>query len=164
MSKLIFDFIGNYPQHIPLVAQWHQNEWHHISPHLTTPLRIAQYSKYSNSPAIPSCIIALMNDQPVGSASLVGSDMDTHPHLHPWLASVFVDKAYRRQGIATALIEKCIDNAHHLGIDTLYLFTPDQTSFYQKRGWKVIESCIYHNEKVDIMAYSVKNKSDLNTI
>ena len=164
MSQFTFDYIANHPQHIPLIAQWHQHEWHHISPHLTTSLRIAQYSTYSDSPAIPSCILALLNNQPVGSASLVESDMETHPHLRPWLASVFVHEASRNQGIATQLIEKCIDNARQIGVEILYLFTPDQCSFYQKRGWNVIESCNYHNEEVDIMAYYVKNESDLNTI
>jgi len=156
MSKLIFDYIANQPQHIPLIAQWHQSEWQHISPHLTTSLRINHYSKYGNSAAIPSCILALINDLPAGSASLVASDMETHPHLQPWLASVFVDKAHRQQGIATQLIAKCIDNARYLGVETLYLFTPDQTNFYEKRGWEVIETCHYHNEKVAIMAYYMK--------
>jgi GNAT superfamily N-acetyltransferase len=164
MPKLILDYIANHPQHIPLIAQWHQNEWQHISPHLTTSLRIAQYSQYSNSPAIPSGILALVNGQAAGSASLVESDMESRPHLHPWIASVFVDKAYRHQGIATQLIEKCIDIARYIGLETLYLFTPDQTSFYQKRGWKVIETCNYQNEKVDIMVFYMKNKSDLSTI
>jgi len=164
MPKLVFDYIVNHPEHIPLIAQWHQNEWQHISPHLTTPLRITQYSQYNDSPDIPTCILALLNEQVAGSASLVESDMETHPHLQPWLASVYVHKAYRHQGIATQLVEKCINNARQLGIETLYLFTPDQTSFYQKRGWHVIETCDYHNERVDIMAYYVKNESDLNTI
>jgi len=156
MPKLIFDHIANHPQHIPLIAQWHQSEWQHISPHLTTSLRIKLYSKYDNSTAIPSCILALVDGLPAGSASLVESDMDSHPHLHPWLASVFVDKPHRQQGIATKLIAKCIANARYLGVETLYLFTPDQTNFYEKRGWEVIETCRYHNEKVAIMAYYMK--------
>lgn len=156
MPQLIFDCITNHPQHIPLIAQWHQNEWQHISPHLSTALRIRQYSEYSAAVAIPSCILALVNDHPAGSASLVESDMETHLHFQPWLASVFVHDDYRHQGIATQLIERCIDNARHLGVETLYLFTPDQTIFYQNRGWKLIESTEYHNEKVDIMAYNIK--------
>jgi len=164
MPKLIFDYLVNHPQHIPLIAQWHQKEWQHISPHLSTPLRIKQYSQYTDTAAIPSCVLALVNNQPAGSASLVESDMETHAHLHPWLASVFVSATYRRQGIATQLIECCIDNARHLGVENLYLFTPDQAGFYQKRGWKRIETCEYHNEKVDIMAYYVKDKRNSKTI
>lgn len=164
MPKLIFDYIINHPKHIPVIAQWHQTEWQHISPHMTTELRIKQFSQYSHTAAIPSCILALVDGQPVGSASLVESDMETHPHLHPWLASVFVNKHHRHQGIATQLIQRCIDNARHSGVETLYLFTPDQANFYQKRGWVPIETCKYNDVKVDIMAYYVKNMSNLNTI
>lgn len=163
MPEVIFDYIVNLPQHIPLIAQWHQNEWQHISPQLSTLSRIKLYSGYANCAAIPSCILAIVNDQPVGSASLVASDMETRPHLHPWLASVFVHDAHRQQGIATQLIEHCIDNARLLGVEALYLFTPDQTSFYLKRGWELIERCDYHNEKVDIMVYYVKNNINSNT-
>ncbi len=164
MPKLIFDHITNHPQHIPLIAQWQQTEWQRISPHMTTESRIRQYSLYANTAAIPSCILVLANGAPVGSASLVESDMETHAHLKPWLASVFVDKQHRRQGIATQLIQHCIENAGHVGVDTLYLFTPDQANFYQKRGWKLIESCPYNGERVDIMAYDIKNMSNLISI
>lgn len=90
-----------------------------------------------------------------GSASIVKSDLDTHPHLSPWLASVYVHPNYRCQGIATKLIEQCIDNARLSGAQTLYLFTPDQADFYRKRGWQHIESNSYHGESIDIMAFDL---------
>jgi GNAT superfamily N-acetyltransferase len=155
----IFDYIGNHPEHIPLIAQWHQNEWQHISPQLTTELRIAQYAAYSSSASIPFCIIALIDRQPVGSASLVISDMETRPHLTPWLASVYIESRFRCQGIATQLIERCVDKARESAIDTLYLFTPDQLSFYRHRGWKPVETCEYHKEKVDIMSLTLNTRT-----
>lgn len=156
---LTFDYLGNCPEHIPVIAQWHQNEWHHISPHLTIALRVTQYSSYTNSATIPFCIVALINGQPVGSASIVTSDMETHPHLTPWLASVYVHINYRRQGIATQLIEHCISKARASGVDTLHLFTPDQRSFYQHRGWGFIETYEYHKEKVDIMSLNLNTRT-----
>jgi len=155
MTIPTFDFIGNHPEHIPLIAKWHQDEWHHISPDLTTELRIKKYSSYRSEPTIPCSIIALIDDSPAGSASLVESDMDSHPHLHPWLASVYVAEDYRCQGIATQLINRVIEIAHNLGIETLYLFTPDQADFYKKRGWKLIENYTYNGELVDIMSYTI---------
>lgn len=151
-----FDYIGQYPQHIPTIAQWHQDQWQHISPHLTTSLRIKEYSAYANGPAIPSCILAFIDNQPAGSASLVTSDMETRPDLSPWLASVFVSPQFRGHGIATQLIEKCLSDARQLNIKSVYLFTTDQMHFYQRRGWKLLESTTYHGENVDIMSYDLK--------
>jgi len=158
MTKPTFDFIGNYPEHIPLVAKWHQDEWHNISPNLTTELRIKLYSSYPTYPNIPCSIIALLDGVPAGSASLVESDMETHPHLHPWLASVYVDKKYRCQGLATQLITNIIDTARSLDIKKLYLFTPDQAYFYKQRGWKLIENYTYNGENVDIMSFEITSE------
>ncbi len=149
------DFIGQHAEHIPIIAQWHQQEWQHISPDLTTELRIKQYSTYENSAGIPCCLLALINNKPAGSASLLESDMETHPHIGPWLASVYVQPNYRRRGVATQLIQRCLENARLTGVQILYLFTPDQADFYQKRGWKLIESTLYHDENVDIMCFDL---------
>ena len=157
MKPITIDFLGKYPQHIPVVAQWHQHEWQHISPHLTTSLRVHEYSSYQSKPGIPSCMLAVDEQKPVGSASLVLSDMETHSHLSPWLASVYVHPDYRNRGIATELIQHCLNNAKQLGIKKLYLFTPDQAEFYLKRGWQHLEHNIYQNEHVDIMFYDLTN-------
>lgn len=162
MTTINFDYIGHHPQHIPVIAQWHQDQWHNISPHLSTDKRIQLYSAYPSNAGIPCCIIATERSQPTGSASLVASDMDTHSHLSPWLASVFVHPDFRQQGIATQLINQCIDTARTCQIARIYLFTPDQSAFYQKRGWHHLESCIYHGEQVDIMYYDVTRSSDSN--
>lgn len=158
MISIKFDYLGLHPESIPIIAQWHQDQWQHISPDLTTQRRIKLYSTYTNTPDIPSCLLALVDNRAAGSASLVASDMDSHPHLGPWLASVYVHPDFRRRGIATQLIEKILQTARQTGVKTLYLFTPDQLNFYQKRGWKLIESGLYHGENIDIMAF------DLNTI
>ncbi len=155
MNSVKIHFLGEHLSYIPLVAQWHQSEWHHISPDLTTKRRIELYSRYTNTTDIPVCFLALTDNKPAGTASLVESDLKTHPQLTPWLASVYVHKNYRCQGIASKLIEKCIEAARQSKINKIYLFTPDMLEFYKKRGWKLIESTLYHGENIDIMVYDL---------
>jgi len=150
------DYLGRHPQSIELIAQWHQDEWQYISPHLSTQKRIDIYRSYRNSPSTPHCMLALVDNCTAGSASVVASDLDSHRHLGPWLASVFVHPKYRQQGIASQLIERCIENARTSGATKLYLFTPDQLTFYAKRGWQLIESSICHGESIDIMCFDLK--------
>ena len=128
MTKAVYQYLGEQAHLIPTIAQWHQDEWHNISPNLTTDLRINEYSSYPCKPNIPMCILATVDGKAAGSASLVLSDMDTHPELSPWLASVYVSSDYRCQGIATELIQQCINNARLLGIEKLYLFKPTDTA------------------------------------
>ena len=154
-QKISIDHLALSPQHIRTVAQWHQAQWQDISPHLTTDLRVELYSSYSGLDQVPCTLLAQLNQQAAGSASLVLSDMETRPELSPWLASVYVHKDFRRQGIATELLRGCISIASSCHIKRLYLFTPDQRLFYEKRGWTLLESCTYHGESVDIMYYEL---------
>ena len=149
------DYLGRYAEFTPVIAQWHQDEWHNISPDLSTESRISLYNSYENKSAIPCCFIAIVDNQPAGSASLITCDMADHPHLSPWLASVYVHEKYRCHGVASQLMNRCIEQARQLNTQTLYLFTPHQTHFYLKHGWKIIESCLYEGEHVDIMSYDL---------
>lgn len=160
MKTLQIDYIGHYPEHIPTIASWHQREWQNISPELTTQLRIELYSGYKSRPGVPSCILAHSNGIPAGSASLVVSDMDSHTHLTPWVASVYVHPSFRNQGIATQLLQHCERDALASGVKQLFLFTPDQTRFYLKRGWKLLESCVYHGKTVDIMNLDLATEAE----
>jgi len=156
MQKPVFSYLGEQPQHIETIARWHQAQWQHISPQHSVESRIRLYASYTSSPEVPFCLLATQQGQPVGSASIVECDMETRAELSPWLASVYVHPAFRQQGIATQLIRRCIDLAAQSDAERLYLFTPDQAAFYQKRGWQPLQHCRYHNEPVDILFYQLK--------
>jgi len=154
-DHLSIDYLPNHPQYIVTLAQWHQQQWHDISPHLDIDKRIALLSTHHNESAVPVTLIALQNNQLLGSASLIEDDMEDRPQYSPWLASVYVDPSYRNQGAASALISDIIAQARLLGLPRIYLFTPDQTEFYAKRGWEIIEHRHYHGTTVDIMSYQL---------
>lgn len=48
--------------------------------------------------SIPCAFVALDDGRPMGSASLVTYDMETHVEWSPWLASVFVHPDFRGRG------------------------------------------------------------------
>ncbi len=75
--------------------------------------------------------------------------------LSPWLASIYVLPENRGQGIGTALVERVIEEAVELGIETLYLFTPDRKGFFASLGWSVVEHTEYREQKVVIMALHI---------
>ena len=111
---------------------------------------------HADKAAVPVTLIAIDQHRLMGSASLVADDMEDRPQYSPWLASVFVAPAYRKQGAATTLISSIINQAQSLDLSKIYLFTPDQTLFYASRGWEVIEQRFYHGVTVDIMSYQLK--------
>ena len=75
--------------------------------------------------------------------------------LSPWLASVYVTPEHRSRGIGTALVQRVIEEAVGLSVETLYLFTPDREGFYASLGWSVVERTEYRGQKVVIMALHI---------
>ena len=80
--------------------------------------------------------------------------MDTRPDLYPWLASVFVPAAHRQRGIGSALVRRAMEEAHSIGVPSLYLFTPDRERLYARIGWSVIERTVYRDLSVVVMQYT----------
>jgi GNAT superfamily N-acetyltransferase len=52
----------------------------------------------------------------MGSAAIIDSDMDTRPELTPWLASVFVAKEFRNQGVGSRLVEHVMEEVRKAGV------------------------------------------------
>ncbi len=144
----------NAPAHLQTLAVWHHEEWRDLNPGQTLEQRVQKMQGYLGTDFIPSTYIAC-DDALLGSASIVESDMDDRKDLSPWLASVYVDKPYRRQGVGSRLVKHVIEMARQHGVKKLYLFTPDQESFYLQLGWYVKEKTVYRGKEVTIMCFNI---------
>lgn len=143
--------LSQEPQHIPTLANWHQQEWAHLNPGSSLENRLEKMQAYLSAALLPSTFIYKQSGQLVGSAAIVACDMDTHPELSPWLASVFVAPHWRRQGIGTELVCHVMLQATQAGLPALYLFTPDQAAFYRRLGWSVMAKEVYRGCTVTLM-------------
>jgi GNAT superfamily N-acetyltransferase len=101
--------------------------------------------------ALPTTFIALRDDTLLGSASLVRQTI-THPHLSPWLSSVYVDPRHRGGGIASALVGRVETAAADMGSDRIYLFTPSSEKLYAGLGWTLMEYSDYRGLTLAIMS------------
>ena len=89
---------------------------------------------------IPFALVA--HDGPTfkGSTLVIDSDMDDRPQYSPWVAAVWVDAEYRKQGVGAALIDHAAQTAFAVGIGRVYLCaTRMKRDFYLKRSWTKIE-------------------------
>jgi N-acetylglutamate synthase-like GNAT family acetyltransferase len=77
--------------------------------------------------------------------------MDTRLDLTPWLAGLYVSASRRRQGIGAALVSAIEKEAHGLGVERLYLYTPKSAAFYSRLGWQIKERTEYHGYPVTLM-------------
>lgn len=139
------------PQIIPLLAEWHHNQWSYLNPQSTLEKRIRKLQRSLCDDLIPSTFVALESDEVLGSASMVAHDMETHMEYSPWLASVFVPPDHRRRGVGSKLVSHTMAVARDNNLDTLYLFTPNRESFYRRLGWSTLEKEPYKGVTVSIM-------------
>jgi GNAT superfamily N-acetyltransferase len=136
---LTIAYLDEHMDAIPSLAAWHHDAWFSVTPHLSVADRIAGFQARARRGSIPTGFVALTDSVVVGMACLVAYDVDSHRHWTPWLASVLVGPAYRRQGIGSALTRRATDEASALGVSTLYLFTFDQEPFYARLGWSPVD-------------------------
>ena len=147
------DYLADHPEMIPTQANWHYNQWGYLNPGCTVDRYIASLEKQLGRKQVPTAFVALEEDNsPLGSASLVTFDMDTKMDLSPWLASVFVVPEQRNKRIGSSLVRRVVDEAKEIGIEILYLFTPDRENFYARMGWTVFERTVYRGERIVIMS------------
>jgi len=133
------------------LAELHHAEWQHLSPSMTLAKRAEVLSKLAGRQGIPSIFIATNDSGLMGSAALVQKDMETRQDLSPWLAAVYVKEKFRGQGVASALIARCEQEAVQAGVDAWFLYTESATKLYEKLGWTLLERCDYKGEVVDVM-------------
>lgn len=85
--------------------------------------------------AVPQWYLALdQADQLVAGAGLIANDFHQAPELTPNVCAVYVEPAWRGQGLARAVLDFIRRDSLGLGVDKLYLLT-DHTEFYEKCGW-----------------------------
>lgn len=84
---------------------------------------------------VPQWYLALDEEQIIGGLGIIENDFHNRKDLSPNVCAVYVEEAWRCQGIAGALLERACRDMARRGINTLYLLT-DHTSFYERYGWE----------------------------
>ncbi len=144
-------YIKDHPETLPVVARWIFDEWGDLCPGSTLETFIEHLQENCHDDQVPLTLIALLDGEVVGTASLIEYDMDTRHDLTPWLASVYVTPAQRGKGFGTKLVQAIVAKAREFKVPKLYLFTPDQEHFYRRLGWQPQEYTDYRGHNVVIM-------------
>ena len=153
VAPMQIDYLANHQEFIPILADWHHQEWAYLRPGDSVKARTARLRDACGHTAIPIVVIAFTDTALLGSAMLIAHDMDTRMDLSPWLAGVFVAPDHRRRGVGAALVQRVIDEATALGVKRLYLYTPSTEQFYSRLGWSLVERTSYRGADVAVMSY-----------
>ncbi|NVK36053.1 MAG: GNAT family N-acetyltransferase [Rhodobacteraceae bacterium] len=106
-----------------------------VSDVLDEEIRIA-----SSSDLIPTVLVLLKADQPVGMVAICLDDLEGRPELNPWLAGLYIEPAHRGNGYALQLMTALETLARQSDIKRLTLYTANAVGLYEKTGWETIET------------------------
>jgi GNAT superfamily N-acetyltransferase len=146
------EYLADHPEFVPVLANWHHQEWAYLRPGDTLEARTERLRGECGHEEIPTVFIALANGALLGSAMLLHHDMDTRMDLTPWLAGVFVAPDHRQRGIGSALVKRVVECAKSLGVKRLYLYTPSAERLYSQLGWSFLERTNYQGADVVVMS------------
>lgn len=114
----------------------------------------ARVAAWANRAAVPSLLVALDGNEPIGSASLIAHDLPDREELWdlwPWLSGVYVVPDHRGRGVARALVGAVEQAARHLGATRLYLYTQTAGGLYERLGWERIGDVTVDGRAADLM-------------
>lgn len=145
------DFLKGYPAYVQALAKGMATHWANILPQENYESRLRKLNTHLNERRIPLAWVAHDGLQVFGTSALRVNDLDAREDLSPWLAGVFVLPEFRRQGVASKLCIHAEKSAWEMGINTLYLHTPDQERFYHERGWQLLGAEQWYGTQTQIM-------------
>ena len=138
--------IAERPDLVPMVAQWLWDEWHLDAGDSIEAVRDAVAASVSPI-GPPQTFVLLVDNRPVGTASLVAHDLDERPNLTPWLAGVFVIPEARGRGHVIHLIQAVEVACRSAGVGTVWLHTTSAERVYARAGWHSVEAIQRHGRR-----------------
>lgn len=140
--------LSECPEHLQAVGTWIFSEWWfrvHKSPEIICNI----LRTHTEKDRVPYTVVALADGSPVGSCSVMQNDGVHRPELTPWVAAVYVKAPYRKQGIASMILQEAAIIGKRAGIQTLYIDCLETTArVYEKNGWKYLEHLIGDEKSV----------------
>lgn len=182
---LQFVDLRDRPEALAQVARWHQQCWRHVGNYVDLRQRQAKLAQHVESQSLPTTWLAVQDNVPVGSVSLVQYTYSKPPLADPsftdrtstnrsladhssadhsyayngrnqvWLSNLYVHPTQRRRGIGSALVSHAVRRASALNLGKLYLFTADAAAFYQQQGWRWQQRLRVQRQWVDILSLSL---------
>lgn len=135
---------------IPVIANWFYNEWGDHYPVRSVEYICSLLKERMNDCSLPLTLIAVENEEVIGTVNLKARDMSIREDLSPWLGGLYVRENARKKGIGTQLINAAVDQAKQLNFDQLYLWTSSAKDYYLNLGWTLIAEPFYEGKKASI--------------
>lgn len=121
---------------------------------------LRELRSHTRPACVPTTLLALEDDDWLGSASLLQNGRGRARAHSPWLANLYVKPAARGRGIGRALVARCIADAAANGVQTLYLYCMEAlVDYYQAQGWRRHDRVSLSGIEVSVLAVDAAGRA-----
>jgi GNAT superfamily N-acetyltransferase len=146
--KLKVKQLSECPEYLETVGGWIYNEWwskRYDSPEVV----LSWLRKHTKRDSVPYTVVALVNERPVGSCSIIENDCIHRPQYAPWVAAVYVRPEFRQNDIASSILQEAGAIAGRAKLKALYIDCLAITApVYEKNGWSILERKVGDKDSV----------------
>jgi GNAT superfamily N-acetyltransferase len=136
------NLLADHKKVLPILTDWYLSEWEPYYGVDGPGDAKADLESRCNYKEIPLGLVAIEGDQVLGTVAL---DLDAATNLTPSVVGLLVGRAYRRRGIAAALLKSAEDLARTLGYSRVYMSTTVLDNLLERMGWKKLEEVEFLN-------------------
>ncbi len=131
MSIFQIKKIADCPHWSNKAAQWFSQKWG-----IPEEAYLASMAEsLTATDPVPQWYLLLAKNKLIGGAGVIENDFHKRPDLTPNLCALYVEEAYRKQGLAGRILDYICTDMQKKHCQTLYLLT-DHSSFYERYGWE----------------------------
>ncbi|UYT09652.1 GNAT family N-acetyltransferase [Lactococcus garvieae] len=141
--------LREHEEKLEQAANWFHHKWE-------IPLSAYQESMEAclhGSETIPQWYVMIHESEIIAGLGIIENDFHNCKDLSPNICALYVEKDFRRQGIAEKLLQEACDDMKTQGIHKLYLVT-NHTHLYERYGWKFIGFVQAEDEDKRLRMYS----------
>ncbi|WP_285016994.1 GNAT family N-acetyltransferase [Lactococcus garvieae] len=141
--------LREHEEKLEQAASWFHQKWE-------IPLSAYQESMEAclhGSETIPQWYVMIHESEIIAGLGIIENDFHNRKDLSPNICALYVEKDFRRQGIAEKLLQEACDDMKRQGIHKLYLVT-NHTHLYEHYGWEFIDFVQAEAEDERLRMYS----------
>ncbi|WP_028402379.1 GNAT family N-acetyltransferase [Ectobacillus panaciterrae] len=116
------------------------------------------YFSNKHSQQFPITLIAIEENECIGTVSIFENDLKEREIYKPWLASLYTKPEHRSKGVGQKLISETLKIVKELDYKELYLRTENASTYYQNRGWIFVETISDDKgQEIDVFKFILYN-------
>ena len=124
--------INGHPELTDEAAEWFHQKWG-----IPKKAYAESMGSCKSENPVPSWYIVKNESDIIAGIGVIENDFHDRKDLSPNVCAVYVEKAYRNQGIAGRMLDYVCGEFKEYGFEKLYLVT-NHTSFYERYGWEFL--------------------------